>query len=540
MTRQGHIRQNSCQGGGMRWLSGNIRRKLTLFVVVILLMIVGLFWLFSTKLLQPFYQQSITTDLKAVLDTVAGILNEVEASGEPVYVTAMKADGTAKTRLSDECITKLNAAIKSGKLNLNSRCLDIAGKDTRNLLLVDNLRPRCLLHPSYETGISLEGEVYVESELNGDYATLTRRAVMGGNDDYERVESGMFIMGTRAAGGQVSVIVSANLERIPQAVDVLKRLLLPLSMILVVLSTTAAWVFSRWFTQPINKLSAAAREMGRGNYAVRVEDCGDDEIGDLGREFNAMAGEVGRSAELQRDLMANVSHDLRTPLTLIKGYAETVRDLSGDDPVKRTEQLNVIVDESDRLSTLVGRVMELSRMSSGAERPEPVRFDLYDLGDELAYRYEEICRQQGGTFLFSGEEGCNVFADPGLIERALHNLLGNAMAHVGADGFVGLKVYKLAPPPAEKGDKGENPTMVRCEVTDHGEGIDEKDLPHIFERYYRSRADNGKPGTGLGLSITKVIFESQDIHYGVITEKGKGTTFWFETPLSTLPPPVQV
>lgn len=498
-----------CQGAPFHWVLGNIQRKLTLFVVSILIMIIGLFWFFTVFMLQPAYQSSIRADLSTALSVVLTALNEREAKGEEIME-----DG----KISAAVIADLNAALKSGSLNLDNRCLDISDANARNVLLVDNLRPSCLLHLSFETGIAPDGSVGMSSEKNGDIITLIRATVLS-QGYYDETVNNQIVMGGSTQNGTASVVVSANLERIPQAVMVLKRLLLPLSMLLSLFSVVAAWIFSAWFTRPLSRLSAAAREMAKGNYDVRVEDCGEDEIGDLSRDFNAMAYEVGRSAALQQDLLANVSHDLRTPLTLIKGYAETVRDLTGDDPEKRTQQLNVIVDESDRLSALVGSVLELTKMSSGVQKTEEVDFDLTQLCDEVGYRYWTLCEQNGYHFHFSGEEVCRIHSDPELVERALHNLLGNALKHVGDDGFMGLSVRKT-----EK-------NTVRVEVQDNGKGILPEDMPHIFDKYYRSRSDAGKPGTGLGLSITKAIYEALNFDYGVESEVGKGAKFWFEAKL---------
>lgn len=501
-----------------QWLSGNIRRKLTLFVVVILIIVIGLFWFFTVYMLQPAYQNSIKRDISTQLGVVVEILDKAYAEGVTMLEPVVNNDGTPGMKVSDEVIDRLNAALRKGSLNLDDRCLEIADRSLKNVLLADNLEPSCLLHLSYESGIRPEG-IQISSEKNGDFITLIRAQVFE-NGSHENAEvRGQYVLGRTAAGGTLSVVMSANMGRIPQAVSVLKQLLLPLSFFLGLFSMMAAWIFSGWFTKPLNKLSAATREMAKGNYSVRVADCGDDEIGDLARDFNAMAYEVGRSADLQRDLLANVSHDLRTPLTLIKGYAETVRDLTGDEPEKRTEQLNVIVDESDRLSALVGSVLELSRMSSGVEKAESIVFDLNDLCDELSYRYETVSAQSGYHFEFKGEEGCVIKSDPKLLERALHNLLGNALKHVGPDGYIGLVVEKT------------RHDTVRCEVRDHGPGIEPEDLPHIFDRYYRSRSDTGKPGTGLGLSITKVIFDGLELPYGVQSQPGEGACFWFEAPL---------
>ena len=148
-------------------------------------------------------------------------------------------------------------------------------------------------------------------------------------------------------------------------------------------------------TKPLRQLSGAARQVAQGDYAVQVETNRRDELGDLAQEFNHMAKEVQHAAQMQRDLLANVSHDLRTPLTLIKGYAETVRDITGDDKAHRDEQMNIIVDEADRLTALVSSVMELSKVTSGAEKCEKVHFDMGQLCDEVSERYDAVCAQNG-------------------------------------------------------------------------------------------------------------------------------------------------
>ena len=503
---------------GAPYFKGSIRRKLTLFVVTICVVVVFLYWFFSLYMLQPVYKNSIESDLQTMLYTVTDILDKADANGIPIYVTEVR-NGRITTRLSDECLHLLSEAERNGTLVLANRCLDISDTNMHSLLLADGLLPRCVLHPSRETGINPEG-VEITPERNGAFVTLLRQGVFDSGEYATTLESGQIVRGRTAANGTVSVLVTANIERISQAVRILRRLLFPLSALLVVFSVMAAAVFSHLFTRPIRRLSAAAQEMARGNYDVQVDDRGDDEIAALSKDFNAMAREVKSSTEMQKDLLANVSHDLRTPLTLIKGYAETVRDLTGDDVQKRTEQLDVIVDESDRLNALVGSVLELSKLSSGYEKPAFVLFDLCQLGDEIADRYNAVFHLDGYHISFEGGGRCNVYADPALIERTLHNLLTNALHHVGDDGFVGLKIY-----PTDHG-------TVRAEVIDHGPGIDPKDIPYLFDRYYRSRANAGKQGTGLGLSISKAIFTACHFEYGVESELGKGSTFWFEAPLA--------
>lgn len=494
-----------------KWIAGSIRRKLTLFVVLVCGMLISLVFLLVVQLLQPAYNATIRAELTRTLNTTCNVLDQASQQGVPL-LTRFSSQGRNYLTFSEECIELLNQQIVAGNLKIENLCIDISDRAVGNVFLWEQLPSRCLLHKN-------EGLLGETISPNGAAVVALRDQLFTtGNLYYE--QDLQMITGKLVGDGQLAVIISANLERIPQAVGVLQQLMTVVSVALLLLSILCAFVFSNWFTKPLTDLSEAAQQVAKGNYNVSVVTNGTDEIADLAKDFNSMAQEVKRSDELQKDLLANVSHDLRTPLTLIKGYAETVRDLTGDDPVKREEQLNVIVDESDRLSALVGSVLELSRMSSGHERMEKVHFDITQLCDEVGYRYEMLAQSRGLHFVFEGDTPCPVYADPALLERALHNLLGNGVQHVGADGYIGLRVF---PTPDRK--------MARVEVIDHGPGIAPDELELVFKRYYRSRTSAGKPGTGLGLSITKAIFENHGFTFGVLSTLGQGCVFWFEAPL---------
>lgn len=492
------------------WLGGSIRRKLTFFVVLVCFMLILLVWVLGVQLLEPAYNATIRTDLTKQTAIISSVLEKAKKDNLPMAMIYKDETGTYYT-LSNEVRNLLDNELFYGELRVDNLCIDISDAQGQTMLVVENLAS-CALHNT--SGLFRDGDAVAGSQL-----MELREEVLGTGSTY-RENRKQIITGTLTADGTISLIVSTNLERIPQAVGVLRKLMMFVSGILIVISTLCAFVFSKWFAEPLTKLSAAAKQMAKGNYDVQVPASGSDEIAALSRDFNSMAKEVKRSAELQRDLLANVSHDLRTPLTLIKGYAETVRDLSGDNPEKRNEQLGVIVDETDRLSALVGSVMELSRVSSGNDKPNPVRFDLAQLCDELTYRYDALSRQQGYSFEYEGQEPCDIVSDPAMVERALHNMLGNALKHVGEDGYIGLKVFAT------------DHDTARVEVIDHGPGVHPEDLPHLFDQYYRSRDDAGKPGTGLGLSITKAMFEALHFDYGVESTPGEGATFWFEAPLA--------
>lgn len=489
----------------------SLRLQLMAVLCLMSLLVLGLVWLFTSQFLQPLYNRHIYTNLLNQVNTLSAMISACET---PISTRSF---AFSSAQLNSAFWESVNKAAQDGKLDFRNSCIDIADSTFQYVNYGENLHP-CLLHEGNASlpfsqwksqtqdspsMISFRQVVMERGSYSQIIGTTTQQMVVG-----KRVENGSF--------GSYTVIFSTSLARIDEASTVLGKLMPIILVGLFVLSFFGAAWFSRWFTKPVSQLSHAARQMADGNYAVRVNVPHNDELGFLARDFNHMAGRVNAAAQLQRELLANVSHDLRTPLTLIKGYAETVRDLTGGEPAKRTDQLNIIVDETDRLSGLVNSVMELSKVSSGADQPQRVSFDITQLCEEVAARYEAVCQQNGYTLLLEAATPCEVYADPAMMERVLHNLLGNAMHHIGEDGLFVLRVTPL--------DGG----GARVEIEDHGPGIAKEDIGNIFDRYYRSRTDSGKVGTGLGLSITKAILQGHGFHFGVQSSLSVGSLFWFE------------
>lgn len=483
--------------------SMSIRHRLMLFLCLMSLIPLCLVGLFLVNFLEPQYNRFIQAQLDQRLNTLVQLVENNDRDISTRTVTGLELDPSFWFTLND--------AISSGALNLHNCCVEISDQTLGKVYAIENLYP-CLLHKvdrtvtgrvdtrDTEDALRLRTELFRTGTLNRILTTSSGSRQM--------------VVGRLARSGRYAVMVSTNLAQVAEARLVIGRYLPFVAAASLVLSLIGAWFFSLWFTRPLSHLSAAARQMAQGNYDVQVPTESGDEIGLLARDFNYMAGEVNRASQLQKELLSNVSHDLRTPLTLIKGYAETVRDLTGDDSVKRTNQLNIIVDETDRLSNLVNSMMELSKVSSGTDRPNPVNFDMAALCEDVGERYQAVCDQNGYTLTVYAPLPCPVRADPAMIERVLHNLLGNALHHLGPD-----KEFILRATPGPEG--------VRVEVEDHGPGIDPEELPYLFDRYYRSRKDAGKPGTGLGLTITKAILQSHGFRFGVQSTPGEGTIFWF-------------
>ena len=216
-----------------------------------------------------------------------------------------------------------------------------------------------------------------------------------------------------------------------------------------------------------------------------------------------------------KEAVTNISHDLRTPLTIIRGYAESIRDITGENPQIREQQLNTIIDETDRLSKMVNSVMEYAKLSNSALKLNIVQYNIADMCMDVADIYSHKAENEGKTVVYNGPELVYVMADASLIERVLHNFVSNALLHTPPDTQVEISVFVL------EGGK------VRVSVKDSGDGISEEDQKHLFDKYYRSRKSSGKQGTGLGLAIVKTIMENHGFEYGVISEIGKGSEFWF-------------
>ena len=486
-----------------------IRGQLMLFLCFICLLLLGLFWFLSTQLLEPLYVKHIQKQLTNAAETIAASLDEAEAQGTKLSYWSFGSQLYVNSEFFDE----LSEDILESS-TMSSFCVDISDSTLRQIYKLENLS-YCNLHKTRPIDISTDGVIAY------DTARAMRQKCRENNGWVQRINpitpsgSVQLMVGRMTADGAYTVLVTTSLMHVSEAGEVMSTVLPLAAALIFAFSMSAAWLFSEWFTKPLRQLSGAARQVAQGNYTVHVETNRADELGNLAKDFNHMADEVKHAAQMQRDLLANVSHDLRTPLTLIKGYAETVRDITGDDKVHRDEQMNIIVDETDRLTALVSSVMELSKVSSGAEKCARVHFDMGQLCDEVSERYDAVCAQNGWTLeLDLPDEALPVYADPDMLQRALHNLLGNAMHHIGKDGVFVLRAFNC--------DDG-----VRVEVEDHGPGIAADDLPYIFDRYYRSRSDAGKQGTGLGLSITKAIFQQHGFRFGVQSAIGMGTTFWF-------------
>jgi signal transduction histidine kinase len=284
---------------------------------------------------------------------------------------------------------------------------------------------------------------------------------------------------------------------------------------MVLLSLVIAILLSFHISKPIIQISNTAKKISDGDLNVEFEERGYKEISELSKTLNYTVQEITKSEKLQRELIANVSHDLRTPLTMISAYSEVMRDLPGENT---PENVQVIIDEAKRLTNLVNDLLDTSKLQAGVTEAKMKEYNLTAGIKSVMERYAKLVEQDGYDIEFKyEEEEVIVEADEFKIYQVLYNLVNNAINYTGEDKKVTVKQIV-------------NGGIVRIEVTDTGEGIAPDKLDSVWDRYYKIDKTHKRAvmGTGLGLSIVKNIIKLHDGNYGVKSVVGEGSTFWFE------------
>ncbi len=316
-------------------------------------------------------------------------------------------------------------------------------------------------------------------------------------------------------GTELMVISDVQVTPLDSTISILKGQLEVTSVLALIFSLIVSFIISRNISRPIVKLNDAALELARGKFDTEFSGKGYREIEELSDTLNYTARELGKANEFQRELLANVSHDLRTPLTMIGGYAEVMRDIPGENT---PENVQVIIDETKRLTAFVNNILDLSKLQSGFETLKYDAVCITDMLESIRTRYFNLTKNDGYTVEIQADDDAYVRCDEAKISQAFYNLMDNAVNHTGEDKTVVIRQIVT--------DK-----KVRIEISDSGEGIAPEELPYIWDRYYRAKKTAHKRavvGSGIGLSIVKSIFELHKLLYGVESEIGKGTTFWVE------------
>lgn len=410
------------------------------------------------------------------------------------------------TRIAEEIHNtdedELHSYLKNVVYN-NAVCIEYIDEFGRTSLYND-ASTGCLLGKNNNVLAKYKQELYESKE--------DTKAIRLVNPDYE---SYALLYGVEVDNGYVFLFTM--LANVNKNYNLVKNQLIYITVVVIILAVIISLFLSKVFSDPIMEITEKSKVLANGNFNVEFEKNGIKEIDELADTLNYLKSEVSKTDQYRRDLMANVSHDLKTPLTMIKAYAEMVRDITYKDKKKREENLNVIIEETDRLNTLVGDILTLSKLQANSDTLEIETFDLKEEIENIVKRYDYLRETEQYEIILEMPEQVLIRADKNKLNQVIYNLVNNALNYTGDDKKVKIKISE---------DKKE----YLVEVIDTGKGIDKDKIEHIWDKYYKNENNHQRNvvGTGLGLSIVKEILESHDFTYGVKSTKGKGTTFYFK------------
>ena len=346
---------------------------------------------------------------------------------------------------------------------------------------------------------------------------------MSSNDDIRKAEiinpnynNKTLVIGKRI-DDNTYLFVNTSLVPLDEGINMLKSQFIYIAIIILSMAFIISYFISKRLSIPIIRLNEKAKKIGSKDYSVKFDDVTNiKELDELEQTLNDTSQELAKTDELRRELMANVSHDLKTPLTLIRAYAEAARDLDSTKKKKREEDLNVIIDETKRLTLLVNDILELSKLEYKIINLDISEFNLKELVESIIHKFD-ILKNDGFNFIINSPDIVMVHSDRKKLEQVIYNLVNNAINYTGENKLVTINIKLLD-------------DVIRVEVVDTGDGIEPEQLKYIWDKYYKidKQHKRNKYGTGVGLSIVKSTLISLNYNYGVDSIIGKGTTFYFD------------
>ena len=461
-----------------------LKFKIWLYFVMFTLIVFALLWVFQIFFLERFYQgMTFRSAMKS--------MDKIVESYEDDYQDGFKANFYK---------TLSKVAVK------NEQCITVLDRFGRPVKQ-EHILGRCIIHDKNNSNYALIEKI-----------DLSEDGLIKGTKINEGTDKEMLICGCRlgsAASPQGYLLINSTLEPVGATVNIIKRQLMLITFILIVMAFIISLYLAKRIAMPIDRITASAEKLAKGDFSTKFDGRGYLEAKKLADTLTYAEKELSRVDTMQRDLIANVSHDLRTPLTMLKAYAEMIRDLSGDNPVKRNEHLEIIISETDRLALLVNDMLDLSKLESGKQKLTPTEFGISEKLSEIIDRFGGLSEKSGYHIHFEPDEERTVCCDVVKIEQVIYNLINNAINYTGNDKNVYVRQKNT--------DSG-----VIVEVKDTGTGIEEDKIKLIFDKYYRSENHKREVvGTGLGLSIVKAVLKLHNYDYGVRSTLGKGSTFWF-------------
>ena len=476
-----------------------IRSRIMLYLVLFVAFVIAMLWLFQIVGLNDFYRYYKT---KRVISAASAMMDNLDNSEVSVLADQLSSQ-------NDICILILD---ENGHTVVSS-------KDTQ-FCLIHRMSVRDLSW--WRSRVPADGSTLIEQfnvqPFQNDLYNPHRfigNAPPAPDTDYQSL---LYAKRIELPNEQMGyMLLNTMITPLDATVTTLRSQLLLITCLVLLGALLLTVIISRKLSLPIIETNAAAKELSFGRFQQTKHANNYREIAELNATLSRAAEDLSRVERLQHELIANISHDLRTPLTMIGGYAEVMRDIPGE---STPENMQVIIDESARLTTLVSEIMDFSRMQSGALPMNPSEFDLTHTIQGIVERISTLVEPKGYSICFEPDGHFTVTADESRISQVIYNLIGNALTYTGEDKKITVTQTQVH-------------EHIRISVKDTGKGIAQDELPMIWYRYYRTRDTHKRAviGSGLGLSIVRSILEQHEVPFGVDSHKGEGSVFWFELPL---------
>ncbi|KAF0091465.1 MAG: histidine kinase [Fusobacteria bacterium] len=477
-----------------------------IFVFITLILL----WLFQVVFLEDFYSSIKRKSLDDVVNSIESSISETDTKGLNSLEVKNKILRTATDNNVIAVIADYEKKIYYDNSDLRQRnfleefiktaefeYLYLSAKESIGEPQYLSMKNSELLQITTARGSNLIGNITsfpIENNLNNGESLIFVNMITNQNEDI------------------ITLMVMMELTPVNTTVETLRVQLFYVTALMLVLASILAIVISHKIAKPIEKITKVAKTLGKERYVSNLSSP-IKEVGELNDTLYFVDRELEKIEGIRRELMANISHDLRTPLTMIQGYSEVMRDIPGEN---NKDNIQVVIDESQRLQSLVNDILELSRLEEQKYRMRVEKYCLTDSLKDIVARYQSMLYSKGYSMKFTYEHDVYVEADELKMSQVIYNLLNNAVTYTGEDKIIEIKQKVVG-------------KYVRIEIIDTGEGIAEDKILEIWERYYKidSKHRRAQIGSGIGLSIVKSIIEQHKGFVGV-SSSNKGSTFWFE------------
>lgn len=489
----------------------SIRRQIATIFIALVSAVLLIAILINSWFLEGFYVHNKQTSLIQVYNQMNSAANEGALT-------------------SKEMVDKLGELVEVGNISFviitdnNQEILSASPNKMKTQELFTQLMGY-LLNKSQVKGKLLESST--------DYEIRSARDVMGGGEYLE-------MWGYLNNGN--AFILRSPLESIRESVTLSNEFLIYITLIVVCLGSLFVWYFTKRITNPLLELTTLSERMANLDFEAKYKSGGENEIGVLGANFNTMSEKLEQAVselknanyELQKDIekkekietmrtefIGNVSHELKTPIALIQGYAEGLKEGISDDPESRAFYCDVIMDEANKMNQLVKNLLTLNQLEFGEEEVVFERFNIVELIRGIVQSNEILIQQKEAEVRVHADDTVFVWADEFKVEQVIRNYLSNALNHVRKEKIIDIRVTT-----------NQETEKAHISVFNTGEQIPEEEIEHIWGKFYKVDKARTREygGHGIGLSIVKAIMESFHQDYGVINYEN-GVAFWFELDL---------